>query len=235
MNKKIIILVVVLLIISVVAPIVINECYKSNTGYMTLWGAKEVLGYFGEIFGAVGSIFVGVIALRQSIRANEISDRLLALEEKRTIPFLKIDTENSIVNRIDNKEVNISIYFTNTTDVIVNILSVSDLVLDLKGSNEFSISFCKDWTEHYSILPNQSREMNFLREKKDSEQLIDISELYINDMFAQLRCGLILELGYVNSDEKYHQTFEFALMIPKDKNVPARFMYIENSIVKGDE
>lgn len=82
-KKHIIILIITISILSIVVPIIINESYKSNTGYVTLWEAKDVFSYFGSILGALGSIFIGIIALFQSEQANKISDRLLQIEEKK--------------------------------------------------------------------------------------------------------------------------------------------------------
>ena len=59
----IIVLIITTVVLSVIVPVIINECYKPNVGYITLWGAQDVLAYFGEILGALGSIFIGVIAL----------------------------------------------------------------------------------------------------------------------------------------------------------------------------
>lgn len=39
------------IIFVIVVPIVINECYKANSGYMTIWGAADVLSYYGTILG----------------------------------------------------------------------------------------------------------------------------------------------------------------------------------------
>lgn len=46
----------VLLIVAI--PIAINECYKPNKGYITVWGGAEVLSYYGTILGAVATIWV---------------------------------------------------------------------------------------------------------------------------------------------------------------------------------
>ena len=44
MNRKILYIIAMVIICTMVfgIPIIINELYKKNTGYMTLWGAKEV-------------------------------------------------------------------------------------------------------------------------------------------------------------------------------------------------
>lgn len=34
-------------------PVIINECYKTGTGYLTFWGPTDVLSYYGTILGSV--------------------------------------------------------------------------------------------------------------------------------------------------------------------------------------
>lgn len=48
---KIIILVIVLLFFVFGIPIIINECYKADRGYLTMWDASAMLGYYGAILG----------------------------------------------------------------------------------------------------------------------------------------------------------------------------------------
>lgn len=50
------IIVAAFLIIGV--PIIINELYKSNSGYMTMWGAKDVLSYYGTVLGSAVAVAV---------------------------------------------------------------------------------------------------------------------------------------------------------------------------------
>ena len=181
-------------------------------------------------------ILVVVLLIISVVAPNEISDRLLALEEKRTVPYLEVDVEKSKVAKINNKEIDISIFLKNTTEVVVNIQKVSDLMIFSLGRERLSINFDMDWTKDYSVFPKQSRKMNFYKEIKISnEQLIEINEFCVEDEFLILECRLILKLGYVNSDDKYNQTFNFALMIPKDTKMSLSFSDIENSIVKDDE
>ena len=104
-KKHIILLYILVLLLSLVIPIVINESYKANTGYITLWEAKDVLLYFGSILGALGTTFIGVVALFQSAQANKISDRLLQLEERNSTPFLHIDTANCKIDTFTNREI----------------------------------------------------------------------------------------------------------------------------------
>ena len=48
----------------VIVPVLINEAYKRGPGYVTMWGAKEVLGYYGTILGACVTAAGLVVTIR---------------------------------------------------------------------------------------------------------------------------------------------------------------------------
>ena len=48
-------------------PVLINECYKSNCGYITVWNAEDVLSYYGAVLGA----FVAGAAIVVTIRFTQ--------------------------------------------------------------------------------------------------------------------------------------------------------------------
>lgn len=48
--------VLALLAVVIGVPIIINESYKTNSGYITKWGAADVLSYYGTILGALVTI-----------------------------------------------------------------------------------------------------------------------------------------------------------------------------------
>lgn len=60
-------------------PIIINECYKVNCGYVVAWDAGTMLGYYGTILGTVATIVALVITIlftkkqiqRESFLRNE--------------------------------------------------------------------------------------------------------------------------------------------------------------------
>lgn len=67
-------------------PIIINECYKANCGYITVWDGADVLGYYGAILGsiiAVATLAITIIFTKKQIQRdsflkneNEKWDRL---------------------------------------------------------------------------------------------------------------------------------------------------------------
>jgi len=62
------------LVFGILIPVIINQLYKSNTGYITLWGAADVLVYYGSFSAAVGSIVLGTIAWKQNERLAKIEE-----------------------------------------------------------------------------------------------------------------------------------------------------------------
>ena len=61
---KIILSIIVAIFLIAGIPIIINECYKANCGYITVWDGSDLLGYYGSIGGA----FIAVITLFITIR-----------------------------------------------------------------------------------------------------------------------------------------------------------------------
>lgn len=55
-------------------PIIINEAYKVNKGYLTVWGGPEVLSYYGTLLGAAATI-VALFATIQFTRRQIIFER----------------------------------------------------------------------------------------------------------------------------------------------------------------
>lgn len=65
-------------------PIIINECYKANSGYMTIWGAADVLSYYGTIIAAAGAA-IGVFVSIKVATKNYKED-----VRARVMPFIAV-------------------------------------------------------------------------------------------------------------------------------------------------
>ena len=52
----VILLTVVVAVLTIGVPFAINEAYKVDKGYVTMWGAEDVLSYYGAILGATATI-----------------------------------------------------------------------------------------------------------------------------------------------------------------------------------
>ena len=76
-TKFLIVLGAVFLIVGI--PVIINECYKANCGYITVWDGSDVLGYFGTILGSVIAVISIIVTIaftkkqiqRESFLKNE--------------------------------------------------------------------------------------------------------------------------------------------------------------------
>ena len=76
-TKFLIILGAVFLIVGI--PVIINECYKANCGYITVWDSSDVLGYYGTILGSVIAVISIIVTItftkkqiqRESFLKNE--------------------------------------------------------------------------------------------------------------------------------------------------------------------
>ena len=77
------------LIFIISIPFLINELYKTGGGYITMWGAEDVLTFYGSLLAFMGTVGLGALALRQNVTANEISKRMLNVEELRSYPYVK--------------------------------------------------------------------------------------------------------------------------------------------------
>ena len=47
-------------------PCIINEFYKLNKGYVTMWGASDALSFYGSSLSFVGTVALGALALWQN-------------------------------------------------------------------------------------------------------------------------------------------------------------------------
>lgn len=61
-------------------PLIINEAYKFNSGYITLWGASDVLSYYGAVLGG-GSTLIALLATISFTRRQLKRERYLENEQ----------------------------------------------------------------------------------------------------------------------------------------------------------
>ena len=60
---KIVLIILGAIFLIIGVPIIINECYKANLGYTTVWNGADALGYYGAILGSV----IAVVTLAVTI------------------------------------------------------------------------------------------------------------------------------------------------------------------------
>ena len=67
-------LAVIIFIVGV--PIIINECYKTNSGYMTMWSAADVLSYYGTILGVLVAAATITVTISFTQKSKNREDEL---------------------------------------------------------------------------------------------------------------------------------------------------------------
>lgn len=85
---KWILIAVIALALIVGVPVIINECYKTNSGYMTMWSAADMLAYYGTIVASVGAA-VGVFVSIKVAAKNYKED-----VRARVMPFIAVTPLN---------------------------------------------------------------------------------------------------------------------------------------------
>ena len=96
MKKHLVIIINILFILTaIISPFIINELYKTNKGYLVLWEAKDMLIYVSSIISVLATIFISCITVLQNNKANEISNRLLNLEELNVVPCFSIISDKT--------------------------------------------------------------------------------------------------------------------------------------------
>lgn len=84
-----------MLFLTVGIPVIINECYKKDCGYSTVWNGTDVLNYYGSILGSAIAVIALVITIIFTRRQIQRENYLKTEKEK----WDKI--ENIIANILD--------------------------------------------------------------------------------------------------------------------------------------
>lgn len=103
-NVYLLILLIVVIIFAIVGiPIIINELYTGNNGYLTKWGAKDVLAYYGSVLAFIGTVLLGALSLYQNNvfkKSNEKREKLMI----KPYIFTSIEYENATYLTKEKKE-----------------------------------------------------------------------------------------------------------------------------------
>lgn len=81
---KVLLWVTAVIFFVVIVPILINEAYKRGPGYVTMWGAKEVLSYYGSILASVGAVLGVYFSIRAAHKNYQEDVRA------RVLPFIAV-------------------------------------------------------------------------------------------------------------------------------------------------
>lgn len=87
---------VLALVIIIAIPFIINESYKRGGGYTTMWDAADMLSFYGSFLAFLGTVALGVLALWQNKKANEINDMIMEMTRREKMAYFYPHGLNSI-------------------------------------------------------------------------------------------------------------------------------------------
>lgn len=124
---KICVFILVVLIVFLI-PIIINESYKVGRGYITMWGAADVLSFYGSFLSFIGSIILGIVAIWQNNKAYKLNEQLQKLQQAEYISMVSV--KRVIVERENSSNLNLMNKQNSQIDII-------DMTKDGFSSDEF--------------------------------------------------------------------------------------------------
>lgn len=185
-------------------PIIINECYKANFGYNTVWDGADVLGYYGAILGsviAVATLAVTIIFTKKQIQRdnfikNETEkwskiERVFAavLDDINPIRVMKDTMDNGITD--PGKAMNILQKYQLTCEMAGDQLKVcvhSKDYVSVKPLVDSIISATKQFVAVAQKQIDQYSNLLSLRQREIAEKAIKIQSQYLGS-FSQSEMG----------------------------------------------
>ena len=172
-------------------PIVINEAYKAGPGYVTMWGAAEVLSFYGSVLGAVvtaASLFATIWFTRKQIVRDRFLERNLErwhkAEDVVTQALMDISPLNMRNAEKLDKEITLSI-----NAIILNLQNYA-----LKAKTCLNMIKCFITPEEYSKIEALGSEM-----LSAAEQFCKI-EQELESEYMKLQAALIAGNGDLDNE-----------------------------------
>lgn len=132
-SKIIVIIIVVIVIIGMIVgvPILIQVCFDVPAPFKWLeakWKPEDLLGYYGNVLGFIGTVVLSSLALWQNhvikVKADEKEKLLEQMEHDKHMPILHLNNSYS---------------HGNNSNLVINILNVSDNVADELEIDNFQV------------------------------------------------------------------------------------------------
>lgn len=204
MKKKILFAIAVLLGIILFVfgvPIAINECYRVG-GYITLWNAADVLGYYGTILGAVVSI--GVLAITIYYNRHQLTAESKRQAEIRKWQMIEQSTNEALdaIHPYNLKDItsesleqsdarlygNIGMYQVNATKAVDKFRLITDsedcalirnLSSEIQRVAQQCINLQKEYTKHIESGIQERIGTKYMQEHGDAPEMIQVYNLSI--------------------------------------------------------
>ena len=128
------------------------------------WKAGELLGYFGDVLSFVGTIVLGIVAVSQTQKANNMNKELLMIEKNRIKPCMDISSQiykiylaeniNEKISKIDRNNVMImDLMYTKNPQTGITVESVLiELNVFNSGGSDIRRIFVKNPYFYLSVI-----------------------------------------------------------------------------------
>lgn len=219
---KIIIFIIVLLFIIFGIPIIINECYKVDSGYVTMWDASAMLGYYGAIIGVIVTA-IAVVATISFTRKQIKRESFLNTENEKwnklktifldiltninPIVVLKDVMDNGFTN--PNKTINIlqryQLNCKSSTDLLNAHLNMNDYP-KVKHLIDGTIKMAEEFVNISAEEIEQYSNYRILQHKDSAFQMLEIEKNRPGSFSSETLATnkeVIEKLKTINSDETY--------------------------------
>lgn len=188
---KFVVVFLLILVLTIGVPIIINEAYKCNSGYITMWGASDVLSYYGTLLGSVitvATLAVTILFTRQQIQRESYLNNqkekwakieaviARALDEINPIPLIK-ETIEAGQESAHNAITIFQKYQMNCQTVTDNLLAClsSEDYPKVKALIDKMIELSNDYVHLMDAAIKAYQKFNDLELRKTSERMLEIA------------------------------------------------------------
>jgi hypothetical protein len=234
-------IILILFILAFGVPIGINESYKLNKGYLTLWNASDVLSFYGNFLAFCGTVALGYSAINQNrfiietqIKSQSYSSyriSTLSIQEYIDRPSTEFYPSESKASSATKLKKSVSFMFIEEGLVPAFKIQIMYFEITYKNSSEVVVTYSTT-NKEYQILRN----LRGNEEKQVGTNVIAyFEESYLNKLLAADRFTISMKIKYLNGF-KVETIGEYrALMKPaKDSNGKKRLYIAEYSVCDNE-
>lgn len=224
--KKVLLYIIFLALAIIGVPIVINELYLQNKGYMTVWEGADVLSFYGAALGSVGTIVLGIIAWKQNERLLKLEETKYTLETQPFVMLVDWEMVRSKDPEPKSKKVLVAIGDPNNSDVLFSIglsnTTNAFLTAEYIKVEAVDQSKKKSWEKGYIgstsrkiILPaNEKGQICFWGKYEDFKEMVDQ---------GKLKFSFLLENRF---GDRYIESFEASITLFSHEYAPGCMSYM---------
>lgn len=166
---------VFLILITVLIPIIVTHIlFKIKTGcgwIIAEWEAGDILGYCGDILSFLGTIILGYVAICQTQKANDISEKLMELDLVKMKPCFDLENSQRFFMSLIGDTNKMKEKYRSDEIILLNVLitanprtgmttNVCSMVLDVTNSGHSDIRFVFVESINFHLLVIDERNKN---------------------------------------------------------------------------